>query len=269
MKKNLFISLIFIAIIGMVSSCTKETANPAPTMDQVVVADNVATITFSEGVYANNDGTGALTAANFNITIPDVTFTYTVAHTAGSATVTITLDITSIVPTGTEITVSTATAIYDDKGAVLVAAATESAAMEAELGIIGEWQSSGSNVSPLLVTYFTVDSVYSNFKDDFTYEVRQFNQGNTSDTPDVIYTGTYAIERSGVGDIWNISLVQDVPYAAEVSGIFEIKADPEVLWYEVVQTSGTQNTPPTAEAGFGSSNGGAFGEMNIQKFVRI
>lgn len=268
MKKNLFLTLIVIAMISMIS-CTKETNNPAPFLDDITVVDNVVTVTFSEAVYANNDGTGALTNASLDITIPDVAFTYEVAHTAGSTVATITLNITSIVPEGTQITVTSAASIYDDKGAILLAGASVSADMVAELGIIGLWQSSGSNVAPLLVTYFTVDSISAEFKEDLTYVVHQFNIGNTSGTPDVIFSGTFTLERSGVGAIWNIAITQNLPYAAEASGIFEVKADPEVLWYEVVQTSGTQNIPPTAAAGFGSTNSGAFGTTNIQKFVRI
>jgi hypothetical protein len=250
-------------------SCTKETNNPAPVLDDIAVNDNVVTVTFSESVYANNDMTGALTDASLDITIPDVAFTYAVAHTAGSAFATVTLTITSIVPEGTQITIATAASIYDDKGVILAAGVSASADMVSELGIIGKWQSSGTNVAPLLVTYFNVDSVSAEFKEDLTYLVHQFNIGNTSGTPDVIFSGTFTLERSGVGEVWNIVVAQELPYAAEASGIFEVKADTEVLWYEVVQTSGTQNIPPTAVIGFGSTNGGAFGDTNIQKFVRI
>lgn len=268
MKKNAFLLLIAIAVISM-TSCTKDTVNPAPLLDGIAVNDNVVTVTFSEAVYANNDMTGALTDASLNITIPDVTFTYSVAHTAGNPTATVTLNITSIVPEGTQITITTAAAIYDDKGAVLLANATASSNMVAELGIIGLWQSSGDNVAPLLVTYFTVDSISAEFKEDLTYVVHQFNTGNTSDTPDIIFSGSFTLERSGVDEIWNIVIAQDLPYTAESSGIFEVKANPELLWYEVVQTSGTQNIPPAAAIGFGSTNGGAFGDTNIQKYVRI
>ena len=56
--------------------------------------------------------------------------------------------------------------------------------------------------------------------------------------------------------------------AAVASGIFEVKTGPEVLWYEVAQTTGTQNVPPTPAGGFGSTNGGTLGVMNVQKYVR-
>lgn len=39
--------------------------------------------------------------------------------------------------------------------------------------------------------------------------------------------------------------------------------------YEVVQTEpNIGSTPPTPEGGFGSTNGGAIGDINIQKFVK-
>jgi hypothetical protein len=268
MKKNLFLSFVALAVI-VLASCSKDAANPAPTIESVTAVENIVTVTFSEGVYANADATGNLSTTNLTITIPNVTFTTNVAHVAGEKVVTITLNYTSIIPLDTKVTVTTATSIFDDKGEVLAAGATASTDLAPDLGIIGNWYSSGDNVAPLLVTYFQVDSIYAEFKDDFTMYVEQYNIGNTSGTPDVIFTSTYAMEKSGVGNIWNIVIVQDVPYLADVSGIYEIKMDPEVLWYEVVQTSGTQNIPPTAEAGFGSSNGGAFGDTNIQKFVRM
>jgi hypothetical protein len=120
-----------------------------------------------------------------------------------------------------------------------------------------------------LVTYFKVLKVTAEFKANYTYKVNQFNIGNTTTTPDLVFTGTYEMAKSTTGEIWNITCNQELPYTATASGIFEIKTGPEVLWYEVVQTSGTQNVPPTPAAGFGSSNGGSLGVLNVQKFVRV
>lgn len=135
--------------------------------------------------------------------------------------------------------------------------------------LVGEWSSTGENVASLLSTYFDVESVNAKFMDDNTYIVEQFNTGNDTGIPDITYNGTYTTTLSEEGDIHLIALTQETPYAADVSGIFEIKESPELLWYEVVQTSGTQNVPPTVEDGFGSSNGGTLGDTNIQKFVRL
>lgn len=268
MKNNLII-LTLASLLFTFASCSKDTENPSPTMTGISVAENIVTVNFSEGVYASSNSSGALTDVNLEVSIPDVDFTSTIQHTAGSSSAVITLVYNSIVPENTRVTVTTKTAIYDDKGASLASGATRSADIASELGIIGFWYSTGDDVAPLLVTYFLVDSISAEFKDDFTYEVHQFSNGNTSDVPDVIFTGNYSIERSNVGDIWNIIIDQVTPYEAVASGIFEIKQDPEKLWYEVVQTSGTQNVPPTAEGGFGSSNGGLLGETNIQKYVRF
>ena len=41
------------------------------------------------------------------------------------------------------------------------------------------------------------------------------------------------------------------------------------MQYEVVLTSGTQNVAPTPETGFGSTNGGALGTSNIQKYIKV
>jgi hypothetical protein len=60
-----------------------------------------------------------------------------------------------------------------------------------------------------------------------------------------------------------------MPYIAIASGIFEVKTSPELLWYEVVQTSGTQNVPPTPAGGFGTSNNSTLGVSNVQKYVRV
>jgi len=272
-KAYLFLSIFFASVIGF-SSCNKD-ENLAPTIKSAAVStDNkTITVTFSEAVYSKADATGAIDAASLSVTAPAaLKFTYTVTHTAGSTTATVNLVITSIIQ-GTEtftIKPASATAIYDNEGAAMdIAQVVQSNAATKDLGIIGKWLSEGTNVAPLLVTYFKVAKVEAEFKADFTYKVNQFNIGNTTTTPDLVFTGTYVIAKSTTGNIWTITCNQELPYVAVASGIFEIKTNPELLWYEVVQTSGTQNVPPTPAAGFGSSNGGTLGMSNVQKFVRV
>ena len=272
-KAFLFLSIAFAVIIGF-SSCNKD-ENLAPTLKSAAVStDNKSiTVTFSEAVYSKADATGALDANSLTVTAPSaLKFTYTVTHTAGSTTATVNLVITSIVQ-GTEtftIKPASATAIYDNEGAAMdVAQTIQSNTATKDLGIIGKWLSEGANVAPLLVTYFKVAKVEAEFKADFTYKVNQFNIGNTTTTPDLVFTGTFVIAKSTTGNIWTITCNQELPYVAVASGIFEIKTSPEVLWYEVAQTSGTQNVPPTPAGGFGSTNGGTLGVMNVQKFVRV
>lgn len=134
-------------------------------------------------------------------------------------------------------------------------------------GIVGEWYSSGDNVSVLLSYYFSVDSIYANFKSDNTYLVESFSDGAKT-----TYTGTFTQEESGVGSIWNIVLNQSSPTAVVSEGIFEINKDvaPYTMQYEVAQTTPSIGaTAPTAEAGFGSTSGGELGTTNIQNFIKI
>lgn len=275
MKKKvyLFLSIAFATVLGL-SSCSKD-ENTAPTIKSADLSANNKTIvvTFSEAVYSKADVTGALDATSLSVTAPAaVKFTYTVTHTAGSTTATVNLLITSVVQ-GTEkftIKPASATSIYDNEGKAMEATALiETNVAAKDLGIMGKWISEGANVAPLLVTYFKVLKVSAEFKTNFTYVVNQFNVGNTTTTPDLVFTGSYVIAKSATGNIWTITCNQELPYTAVASGIFEVKTSPEVLWYEVVQTSGTQNVPPTPVAGFGSSNGGTLGVLNVQKFVRV
>jgi len=273
-KAYFFLSLFFASVIGF-SSCNKD-ENLAPTIKSAEVStDNkTITVTFSEAVYSKADATGAIDATGLSVTAPDaLKFSYTVTHTAGSTTATVNLTITSIIQ-GTEVFTikpASATAIYDNEGKAMEAAETcASNTAVKDLGIIGNWISEGANVSTLFAgSYFNILKVEANFKADFTYVVNQYNKTNTTTTPDIVFTGTFEIAKSTTGNIWTITCNQELPYTATASGIFEIKTSPEVLWYEVVQTSGTQNVPPTPAAGFGSSNGGTLLDWNIQKYVRV
>jgi len=134
------------------------------------------------------------------------------------------------------------------------------------IGIVGEWYSSGTNVAPLLVT-FGVDSLYAKFNLDNTYLVESFSSGAKT-----TLTGTYTQEKSGTGNIWNITVNQTSPTALTSEGIFEISTatNPYTMKYEVVQTQpATGFAAPTAAAGFGSTADGAFGTTNIQNYIKI
>ena len=128
-----------------------------------------------------------------------------------------------------------------------------------------KWQSSGANVAVLLAgDPFNVDSIYVEF-DELTYRVEQFSAGVQT-----ILEGAYTQTASGVGEIWNITLIQSVPSALTAEGIFEISADGETLTYEVLQTEPDLGfTAPNAAGGFGSTNGGTFADWNIQTYEKI
>ena len=274
MIKNIFkLATYSLLSIFLFSSCTKE-ENVKPELKSAELsADNkTIKVTFSEAVYATENHTGALTTSSFNITASgNVTFTYTVTHTAGSETATINLTITSSISPSDIFTVKPASgsAIFDSDGEPMLSTDLVETNTATQVGIVGKWLSEGNNVAPLLVTYFNVAKVYATFNANMTYTVNQFNIGNDTTTPNVVFSGTYTMEQSTYGNIWTITCNQSNPYEAVASGIFEIKTNPEVLWYEVVQTSGTQNVPPTPQDGFGSSNNGTLGTMNVQKYVRI
>jgi len=136
------------------------------------------------------------------------------------------------------------------------------------VGIQGEWYSTGTNVAPLLSTYFAVDSIYAKFNTDNTYIVESFNTSNVKTT----YSGTYVQTKSTTANIYTIAINQSTPSVGASEGIFEVYTGQVGydMKYEVVQSEpAIGNTAPTPTAGFGSSNGGSLGTINIQKYIRI
>lgn len=132
------------------------------------------------------------------------------------------------------------------------------------IGLMGEWQSSGADVSTLLVDLFAIDSIYANFRTDNTFVFEQFDSSGTKS----VMEGTYSQTMSGVGQIWTIKVQQTSPIPLTLEGIFEIAGNTMV--YEVLQTiPNVGGTPPTAQLGFGSSISGALGNTNVQTYRRI
>lgn len=126
------------------------------------------------------------------------------------------------------------------------------------------YQSSGSDVAPLLATFFGADSIYAAFNLDYTYLVEQYDTNGVA----INFTGTYTQTMSGTDNIWDIVLIQSTPSQLTATGIFEI--DGTTMTYEVVQTDPDIGAiAPTAIGGFGSSNGGSLGTTNIQTFQEI
>lgn len=125
--------------------------------------------------------------------------------------------------------------------------------------IVGKWRSPVP--APILADF--VDSIHVDFKNNQTYIVKSFKDGAA-----VELTGTYETS-DGVGDIRNIKLQQATPTALTSEGIYRVSG--EELTYEVAQTEPAQQgvTPPTAEAGFGSTSNGAFMDWNVQHYVKM
>ncbi len=136
-----------------------------------------------------------------------------------------------------------------------------------KLPIVGSWLSEGQNVAPLLLALGIV-KIEATFNDDNTYTVVSYDTANAA----VTFEGTYTAEKSDVDDIYNITINQNKPTALTSVGIFMVdeSKDPREMTYEIVQTQPDIGaTPPTPEAGFGSTNGGALGTWNIQKYVEV
>ncbi|WP_439184524.1 hypothetical protein [Carboxylicivirga taeanensis] len=137
-----------------------------------------------------------------------------------------------------------------------------------EKGIIGNWEA--TDISAILTNLGYDDMLYANFKEDQTYEVKSYIAG-----VEYKLVGTFTQKKDAATGLWEITLNQTsmngAPSEITSKGIFEIKkTTPVSLWYEVAQTNPEISGvfPPTAEAGFGSTSGGAWGETNIQKYVK-
>jgi hypothetical protein len=256
------------------TSCEKDDdkGDPPTIAAFSVAADNAtALVVFSEAVYKADNQTGNLDKAAFSVSIAGGTATladFTVTHIAGTNEVTLELSLNGIA-TGQEVVTvmpSAANAIYNAKGAGIDAAQNKTANLN-DIGIIGKWQSSGLNVSPLLIGA-GIDSIYANFKGDNTYVVESF----TPDGSKTTLTGTFSQERSAVTGIWNIVINQSSPNALVSEGIFQVvDQSPLLMKYEIAQTDPAivGVTPPTAAGGFGSTSSGAFGLLNVQTYLKI
>ena len=259
------------------TSCDKddEEGNPPTIASFTVAADNAsATVAFSEVVYKADNKTGDLDKAAFSVTIAGGTATladYTVTHTAGSNEVLIGLKTNGIANGEEVVTVKAAAAnsIFNAEGVALAVTEIKTANLN-DIGIIGKWQSSGTNVAPLLIGA-GIDSIYADFKGDNTYVVESF----TPDGSKTTLTGTFTQVRAAVSataGIWIITVNQSSPNALVSEGIFQVMdQNPLMMKYEVAQTDPNIPgvTPPTAEAGFGSTSDGAFLMMNVQTYLKI
>lgn len=125
--------------------------------------------------------------------------------------------------------------------------------------IVGKWRAPVP--APILTSF--VDSIHVEFKNNQTYLVKSFKDGAITEL-----AGTY-VTAAGAGNIRNISLDQATPTTLTTSGIYRVVGNE--LTYEVAQSQPAQAgvTPPTAEAGFGSTSSGAFGVLNVQNYVKM
>ncbi len=135
--------------------------------------------------------------------------------------------------------------------------------IEPQEAIVGTWVSEGNNVAPLLVGLFKITKITAKFNANGTYEVVQVDSANASLT----LSGTYSVAKSTVGEIYTITANQQAPATLVSEGIYEITNT--TMKYEVVQTTPSIGAvPPTPALGFGSTNGGALGTLNVQTYVK-
>ncbi|MCS7013925.1 MAG: hypothetical protein RMI34_10620 [Chloroherpetonaceae bacterium] len=135
--------------------------------------------------------------------------------------------------------------------------------------IIGTWVSEGTNVAPILFNPpLRIRRIQATFNRDGSYTVVQRDSAGV----ELTLRGTYVTTPGGAtganANIRNITANQTSPTALTAQGIYEVSGNR--MRYEVAQVQPPLQgvTPPTATAGFGSTSGGAFGQANVQVYIR-
>ncbi|MGB4204085.1 MAG: hypothetical protein WBJ84_00515 [Bacteroidales bacterium] len=266
-----FLFIMLAAGMIFISGCKKDDPpSDPPTMKNISIsADNqLITVTFSEGVYSKNDMSGSLKGESFEVIISGGVASYGghyfVEHTEGSDEAIIKLTLNGVATGKESITIKpkTASSIYNADGVAMEASQSLSSGLF-DTGILGKWCSTGTNIAPA-VQATGVDSVFAEFKANKTYIIETFSAKQLITT----YKGTFNQTRSKTGEIWDLALSQNSPASATHEGIFDITSgQTTTMIYEVVQVPDL--APPTAEAGFGSTAGGAHGADYVQNFIRV
>lgn len=139
----------------------------------------------------------------------------------------------------------------------------------AQVTVVGNWLSTGSNLAPgFTKAPFNVTSITGVFNADMTYSVTSTDSTGKTSTS----AGTWTGLPSDVPGIYNLTQTQTQPSSATAQGIYKIDATvtPPLLTLEGIQTMPSLGaTPPTADGGFGSTvvNGMKTSDW-IQKYVR-
>jgi hypothetical protein len=276
--RNLKLLTLFIAAVLLTfSACNKDDdENPGVAVEITSVElspDNITlTVTFNQAVYRNADKTGNLDAGSFTLTFMatnPVAASYTAQHMAGENKVIITITYENRLDGNETLDVTAkSNTVYGAEGNVLAQDFTKSVDVN-ELGIIGQW--SAYDISFILQSAGFDDSLYANFYEDQSYLVTAFQGGIA-----INFEGVYQMDKSTYDDIWEITLNQTAvggqPSEVMSEGIFKVfPAAQDSMWYEVAQVDPNIPgvTPPTADQGFGSTSGGAFGMGNVQKYYWI
>lgn len=139
--------------------------------------------------------------------------------------------------------------------------------------ILGRWESVGDDIAPLLRDPSVgLTRLEAEFFEDLRFVVGVDNQDGFHFELEGRYELRVApnASLSAEGLLHEITLRQTLPDAAVSEGIWRV--DGETLQYEVVQVEpplpGAQ-TPPQRASGLGSTNNGALGADNIQRYRRL
>jgi len=249
MKKLLTLLLVaFVAVNFIACSSDDDNSPTGPSTYKVS-----GTITDADGNGVSNQTVEATSTDGTETTTTDSQGNYEFASLTAGATYTISVN-------GTDY-------YYKTSGTGEVTLNEDAAVNFTAVGIYGTWVSEGTNIAPLLYTLFGTAKIEATFNSNGSYTVVQTDTSGASLT----LSGTFTMTKSSVGNIFELTADQSSPAALTSSGIFEVYSDssPFTMKYEVVQTTPDIGaTPPTPAAGFGSTNGGALGTINIQTYVR-
>lgn len=249
MKKLLTLLLIAFVAINFIACSSDDDEGPTGTTTYKVSG----TITDADGNGVSNQTVEAKSADDTKTTTTDTQGAYEFTGLTAGATYTITAN-------GTDYYFTTA-------GSGEVTLNADATINFTAVGIYGTWVSEGANVAPLLVALFATAKIEATFNQNGSYTVIQTDTSGASFT----LTGTFTMTKSTVDNIFELTAEQTSPAALTSSGIFEVYADssPFNMKYEIVQTTPDIGaTPPTPAGGFGSTNAGALGTLNIQTYVR-
>ncbi len=131
------------------------------------------------------------------------------------------------------------------------------------------WVSEGDDVAAKLAEPpYRYVRIVATFHEDYTYDIE------ATDAEGGVFpsNGDFITKESTVEGITRIMLFEQSPHEFAYEGMFEIDSSvtPNVMRYEVVQVEPYAGLePPDEEEGFGSTNGGAYGDGYVQVYTRM
>jgi len=275
-RSILFFSVLFLTFVLL--SCSGKDKNDDPLPDnsgpsfealEIFPANRAANLVFSEPVYQGGSIRQPLTAESFSIVLQGGTAvldSVKVTPATGDSVVIIVLHIHGLVSGEETLTIrpAGAAAIVNARAVPMDSTAVIAATLQ-DPGITGSWVSTGENLSALF-GQFGFDSVKIVYGHDGKYTYTSITTGGMKN----VLTGTYVQEKIPGNAIRKIRMDQQSPVAATIEGIFQLENGvPVRMIYETAQTEPAVAglTPPTPEAGFGST--GLTGSDNTQVYVRV